>query len=213
MCNAYESSSCCAQIHATEINDGYEHLINVGGTLIDEEKCARYVKDSYPALQQYFCLFCDPLHLSYMSCCDSLDPNGMDCAGNTTLYKEGGACNSKKVNTLRVCQSFVDKIWANDGTTAKAGKKDGSNFDACGMNIWSGATETTQNPNGIVGWGDVDGSTGDDPILPSIFWEGQAKNFFRDTKPPLFDQVSVTLSIFVHFSMSLLFYSLFPLFT
>lgn len=93
-----------------------------------------------------------------------------------TLYGEG-ECTETTVDTLRICRSFATSLWGDDG----------SHFDGCGMNVYSGADEEDSNPNGIVPWGDVDGTTGDDPILPSKFW-GSVNEFFRDTKPPLFDE-------------------------
>ena len=65
--------------------------------------------------------------------------------------------------------------------------------DKCGFSVWTGSEDNFggdkynfPNPNGIVGWGNVDGSTGDDPVLPGKFW-GSVDEFFRDTRPPLLD--------------------------
>lgn len=68
----------------------------------------------------------------------------------------------------------------------------------CGFSMWVGdsATDTDEssaayNPHGIVPWGDVDGATGDDPVLPSKFWPEGYAGFIRDIKPPLLDQFFV----------------------
>jgi len=99
--------------------------------------------------------------------------------GANTVYGDG-QCSSTTVNTIRVCKSFAEDLWGDDG----------SDLDNCGMSIWTGAEATWDNPNGITAWGDVDGTTGDDPILPSKQWTGY-HTFFRDTRPPLLDQFFV----------------------
>eukprot|EP00947_MAST-08B_sp_MAST-8B-sp1_P003980 g3980.t1 len=109
---------------------------------------------------------------------------------NATPYAAGpnSTCTSKQVNTIRICQSFADHLWVPHET--KKELKTGE--DLCGFSVWTGAggyfptgsdlDPNTQcgptgvsgkdraicykNPNEIVMWGDVDGSTGDDPVLP-----------------------------------------------
>merc|ERR1711871_140363 len=67
-------------------------------------------------------------------------------------------------------------------------------YDGCGMMMWVAdpvETEDPANPNNWLSWGALEGRHGDDPVTPSVTWEGQAKLFFRDVKPPLFDDFYV----------------------
>eukprot|EP00943_MAST-04B_sp_MAST-4B-sp1_P003346 g3346.t1 len=51
--------------------------------------------------------------------------------------------------------------------------------------------EDPANPNNWLSWGALEGKHGDDPVTPSVTWSGDYKQFFRDVKPPLFDQFYV----------------------
>lgn len=77
----------------------------------------------------------------------------------------------------------------------------GKVYDECGMSVWNGdsfeqqstANPAAYNPNGIVPWGDVDGASGDDPVMPSLFWKEGVEGFVRDIKPPLLDEFFVEI--------------------
>lgn len=78
------------------------------------------MNEQHPELRTYFCLFCNPKHLEYMSCCS--DPVMEKASGSTggavfrcndtstTMYKAGSSCNEKAVNTVRLCKSFADTV-------------------------------------------------------------------------------------------------------
>eukprot|EP00736_Rhodelphis_marinus_P007235 Rmarinus@m.19527 len=207
MCRMYNEDSCCSAIHDSEVLDAYEHLVDVG------DRCVDFYNHKHFEVRQYMCMFCDPDHLNYFECChdpqfsynvddEVFGPYPMadaqdqydaaadddkpafyysDCA-DYEFAGDSDVCNAGSVNSIRICESWAEDLWGDDG----------SHFDDCGMSVWSGADEEFINPGGIIFWGDVDGSTGDDPILPSKFWENK-ESFFRDTKPPLFDEFFIRI--------------------
>ena len=189
-CGTYSDNSCCPNIGGQEIADAYDHLMNVGGTggvPIDDERCFQDAKQKHIALKDYLCLYCNPKHLEYMGCCSNPSNDTSVCLDATPKkYGEVGCAAPDAVNTVRLCESYVTKLWGEDG----------SKYDSCGMMIWVlGPGDTNEdenaNPNGILAWGAVDGRSGDDPVVPSVYWEGDAKQFLRDIKPPLLDQFMV----------------------
>ena len=182
-CGEFNGGSCCSNIMAQEITDGFEHLMNVGGTggvPIDDERCLQYAKKTYVALKDYFCLFCNPRQIKYLGCCNPQYKIGGNCAdpaktatnpGATTkelmtVYGQG-TCIGKASDTIRVCKTFAGKLWGTDG----------SKYDHCGMmtwvqhrddrvadeNAWSDKDDQgvkNGNPAGFMPWGDVDGRSG-----------------------------------------------------
>jgi hypothetical protein len=175
-CGEFNSGSCCSNIMAQEITDGFNHLMDVGGTggvPIDEERCLQYAKKTYVALKDYMCLFCNPRQIKYLGCCNAKYKQHGNCAdadGKATdaelMTPYGtGTCVAKKADTIRICKKFATKLWGTDG----------SKYDHCGMMIWNSHREdilgddnawsddkTAQdgNPVGITPWGDVDGRNG-----------------------------------------------------
>lgn len=175
-CGEFNSGSCCSNIMAQEITDGFNHLMDVGGTggvPIDEERCLQYAKKTYVALKDYMCLFCNPRQIKYLGCCNAKYKQHGNCAdadGKATdaelMTPYGtGTCVAKKADTIRICKKFATKLWGTDG----------SKYDQCGMMIWNSHREdilgddnawsddkTAQdgNPVGITPWGDVDGRNG-----------------------------------------------------
>lgn len=189
-CKQFTKRSCCTNAGAGEIGAWWEHSNNVGGTggvPTDDGRCFTRARTIHKELQEYFCLFCNPDHLDFMSCCSKVSNDTKSCAGTETNYKAGSTCNEHSVNMIRLCESFVDRLWG----------KDGSKYDSCGMLVMVGGADdgsefghpiAGSNPNGIKPWADIVSSTPDDPITPSYFWEDDFANFARDVKPPLFDE-------------------------
>lgn len=206
MCNQFNADACCLPIHHTEIQDAYTHMVDVA------YRCSESISESNPALRSYFCMFCNPNQLQvlcaspaarpspptaaapqYMGCCSSPSWNTTTTGSNRvfgcssfTPY-DGTSCDARHVNTLRLCPSFASDLFPPSSP--------GNGLDKCGFSLWIGATEVTDpsdvtgyNPNGIVAWGDVDGSTEDDPVVPSKYWAEGAKGFVRDIRPPLLEQ-------------------------
>jgi hypothetical protein len=163
-------------------------------------------------------MFCNPQVIDFMECCASPTfPNNVFKCGNKTVSSlnptagvrdaipynatkdaanpTANKCNAKAVNSIRVCRSFADNLWS-----IKPDKKElRSGEDLCGFSVYTGAgaffaagDPKYPNPNGIVGWGDVDGTTGDDPVLPAKFWNS-AEEFFRDTRPPMLDDFYIEI--------------------
>lgn len=177
MCGEFDELTCCSNVMAQEITDGFEHLMDIGGSggvPVDDGRCLQYAKDKFVALKDYFCLFCNPRQIKYLGCCNDGYKNGGDCkplSGQTATdkqlmkrYGEDG-CKEKKADTIRICRRFADELWG----------KDGSKYDSCGMmhwvtgedvseeNAWAdkdGGTAQAGNYNGILPWGDVDGRSG-----------------------------------------------------
>ena len=163
---------------AQEITDGFEHLMDIGGSggvPVDDGRCLQYAKDKFVALKDYFCLFCNPRQIKYLGCCNDGFKNGGDCkptAGNTATDKElmkrygEEGCTDKAADTIRICKRFADELW---------GKENGKKYDSCGMmhwvtgedvsddNAWAdkdGTDKQQGNINGVLPWGDVDGRSG-----------------------------------------------------
>jgi hypothetical protein len=177
-CGEFDSGSCCSNVMAQEITDGFVHLMNVGGTggvPIDDERCLQYAKKTFIALKDYFCLMCNPRHIKYLGCCNAqykqggncADPAGKAATADLMQVYGTGTCVGKASDTIRICKTFADKLWGVDG----------SKYDACGMmtwiqhdsdevadaNAWSDKDANgikNGNPAGITPWGDVDGRTG-----------------------------------------------------
>jgi hypothetical protein len=187
-CPEFSQRSCCSNVGAQEIGDAFDHLMNIGGSggvPINEERCLLIAKENHIALKDYMCMYCNPHQNKYMGCCDEISNDTTTCL--STLKKTGDVgCDANTVNTVRVCKSFADALWGDDG----------SKYDGCGMMMWVAdpvATEDPANPNNWLSWGALEGKHGDDPVTPSVTWSGQAKYFFRDVKPPLFDQFYVVI--------------------
>lgn len=189
-CKQFTKRSCCTNAGAGEVGAWWEHMNNVGGTggvPTDDGRCFTRARSIHKELQEYFCLFCNPDHLDFMSCCSKVSNDTKSCDGTETMYKSGTACNEHSVNTIRLCQSFVDRLW----------EKDGSKYDSCGMLVMVGGKDdgsefghpyVGSNPHEIKPWADIVSSTPDDPVTPSFYWEKDFANFARDVKPPLFDE-------------------------
>ena len=187
-CGEFDDLTCCSNVMAQEVTDGFEHLMNVGGTggvPVDDERCLQYAKQTYIALKDYFCLMCNPRHVKYLGCCNDAykmggyckDPTGAATPSQLMSVYGTGTCKDKAADTVRICESFADRLW--DGDVSK--------YDSCGMmgwvtgdpvgeeNAWSdkkdengvvvlddiGNQQQNGNPNGVLPWGDVDGRTGE----------------------------------------------------
>lgn len=72
MCTGYNSDACCLPIHQSEIQDSYTHLVDVA------HRCIETLSQEYPALRQYFCMYCNPNMLSYFSCCHDWEWEKLD---------------------------------------------------------------------------------------------------------------------------------------
>ncbi len=185
-CKEFSDMSCCSNVGAQEIGDAFEHLMNIGGSggvPVDDERCYLKAKSEHIALKDYFCLYCNPNQLKYMGCCDVVANDTMSCSSGLKKYGESG-CGIEDTNTVRICKSFAKELWG----------KDGSKYDGCGMMMWVAdpvAVEDPANPNNWLSWGALEGKHGDDPVTPSVTWSKDYKEFFRDVKPPLFDQFYV----------------------
>ena len=62
-CKEFSETSCCSNVGAQEIGDGFEHLMNIGGSggvPVDDERCYLKAKAEHIALKDYFCLYCNP---------------------------------------------------------------------------------------------------------------------------------------------------------
>lgn len=195
-CGDYSEDACCPNIGAQEIADAFDHLMNLGGTggvPIDDERCIQDAKIRHEALKEYMCLYCNPKHMQYMGCCSNPSNDTSTCLdAKPALYGQSGCNDPSKVNTVRLCKSWVEKETGYGGLWGK----DGSRYDSCGMMIWVlGPGDTNENPNAnpneILPWGAVDGRSGDDPVVPSVYWEKKAELFVRDIKPPLLDQFMI----------------------
>lgn len=185
-CKEFSETSCCSNVGAQEIGDGFEHLMNIGGSggvPVDDERCYLKAKQEHIALKDYFCLYCNPYQTNFMGCCDVVANDTMSCTSGLKAYGDSG-CGIQDTNTVRICKSFADDLWG----------KDGSKYDGCGMMMWVAdpvPEEDPANPNNWLSWGALEGKHGDDPVTPSVTWSGDYKQFFRDVKPPLFDQFYV----------------------
>jgi hypothetical protein len=121
------------------------------------------------------------------------DDSNKRIPGQTDLKKNGeGTCNKDNVNVIRVCESFADAAYDKNKDTTKGNieVRPGKKYDECGNLIWIGGDFSPKNPSEILTWGDVDGRSGDDPVIPSKLWP-DFLTFGRDTKPPLFDEFVV----------------------
>ena len=185
-CKEFSDMSCCSNVGAQEIGDAFEHLMNIGGSggvPVDDERCYLKAKSEHIALKDYFCLYCNPNQLKHMGCCDVVANDTMSCSSGLKKYGDSG-CGIEDTNTVRICKSFAKELWG----------KDGSKYDGCGMMMWVAdpvAVEDPANPNNWLSWGALEGKHGDDPVTPSVTWSKDYKEFFRDVKPPLFDQFYV----------------------
>lgn len=185
-CAEFSDLSCCSNVGAQEIGDAFDHLMNVGGSggvPVNDERCFLKAKSEHIALKDYMCMYCNPHQTKYFGCCDKVANDTMSCLG--TLKKHGDSgCGSSDVNTLRICKSFATELWGKDGTK----------YDGCGMMMWVAdpvSEEDPANPYNWLSWGALEGKHGDDPVTPSVTWNKDVKEFFRDVKPPLFDQFYV----------------------
>lgn len=206
-CPEFSDSSCCTHAMAGGITEALQHLLNVGGTggtPIRDDRCMGKFWKEWHELSDYMCLACNPKQIEYIACCDDQYKKSGYCRDDTgaatdaqLMVKYGtGTCVGDQGDTVRICKSFADKLWETDG------KK----YDSCGMNMyvlgdpdsvadenaWSddddGDGEPDGNPNEVMPWGDTDGRTGDDAMLPSRAWDGGSESFFHDVKAPFFDQ-------------------------
>lgn len=110
---------------------------------------------------------------------------------STIIDSVGNKCTKDNVNIIRVCESFATRAYLKN-KASNSYVAPGKKYDGCGSLIWIGGNASPSNPNQITSWGDVDGTTGDDPVLPSVLW-GDFQTFARDIKPPLFDQFTVVV--------------------
>jgi hypothetical protein len=197
--------ACCNNVLANEIGMSYDHMFDVGGSgkgTPRSQECLFKARAKYKELNEYFCMACNPKQLGFMSCCDKLSSNTTQCLGNQTLYgnmkPNGQMCSARDVNTIRICKDYADAAWDKqrnpiDGSTFRPGEM----YDQCGMLIWAPDQEADAPakepgaPN-VLPWGDVAGSSGDDPVVPSATWTSFAA-YSRDIKPPLFDEFNVLI--------------------
>ena len=194
-CKEFSETSCCSNVGAQEIGDGFEHLMNIGGSggvPVDDERCYLKAKAEHIALKDYFCLYCNPYQANYMGCCDHVANDTMSCVSGFRKFGDSG-CGKDDTNTVRICKSFAEDLWW-EREAGKTINKDGSKYDGCGMMMWVAdpvPVEDPANPNNWLAWGALEGKHGDDPVTPSVTWSGDYKQFFRDVKPPIFDQFYV----------------------
>lgn len=167
-CGEFTENSCCSNVAAQEIGDGFEHLMNIGGsggTPVDDERCFQHAKSTFLAMKDYFCLFCNPRHINYLGCCkpqyrhmgECKDPAGVVTSASELMWSN---CSGQAPDTIRVCDTFATELWGTDG----------SKYDSCGMMMWvphdsdSVAPENAWSDpgyeHGVTPWGDVDGRTG-----------------------------------------------------
>ena len=89
MCGEFDELTCCSNVMAQEITDGFEHLMDIGGSggvPVDDGRCLQYAKDKFVALKDYFCLFCNPRQIkSWVLFCN---PDSWD-RSSTLQRKEG----------------------------------------------------------------------------------------------------------------------------
>lgn len=129
-------------------------------TLVDvADRCIQNINKHHFPLREFFCIPCDPDQSKYLFV--SKDENTTE--------------NSGKV---KICKSFLDEMWpvGEDGSIDSEKFK----YDDCGFTIFT-------NDEGVVPYGDVDGTTGDDPIIPSLFWNSSVEAFINDIKPAFLD--------------------------
>jgi len=162
-CNRYlPQKSCCASIHDGEISEHLEHTIDTG------QGCMRIALDRMPPVfAQFFCMACDPYQVSNAE----FTRPWLKLFNDTTIERSYGGVNRAAASmavkgTIYLCEDFARGLLPPkaDSTTGVVNTDGISIYDACGFSMYT-------NDHGVVLWGDIDPTTGDDPIIPGQIWD------------------------------------------